>query len=90
MQADLILNKTREESCVVVGRCADVILEYQEDVVNIFIYADMQDKIKRIMRLYSMEDKQKAAKLIKKTEKIRRNYYQYYTMKSGGIRGIRP
>lgn len=79
MQADLILNKTREESCVVVGRCADVILEYQEDVVNIFIYADMKDKIKRIMRLYSMEDKQKAAKLIKKTEKIRRNYYQYYT-----------
>ena len=79
MQADLILNKTREESCVVVGRCADVILEYQEDVVNIFIYADMQDKIKRIMRLYSIEDKQKAAKLIKKTEKIRRNYYQYYT-----------
>ena len=64
---------------MVVGRCADVILEYQEDVVNIFIYADMQDKIKRIMRLYSMEDKQKAAKLIKKTEKIRRNYYQYYT-----------
>ena len=79
MQADLILNKTREESCVVVGRCADVILEYQDDVVNVFIYADMEDKIKRIMKLYSLEDKQKAAKLIKKTEKIRRNYYQYYT-----------
>ena len=79
MQADLILNKTREESCVVVGRCADVILAYQDNVVNVFIYADMEDKIDRIMKLYSLEDRQKAAKLIKKTEKIRRNYYQYYT-----------
>ena len=79
MQADLIQNKTREESCVVVGRCADVILAYQDNVVNVFIYADMEDKIDRIMKLYSLEDRQKAAKLIKKTEKIRRNYYQYYT-----------
>lgn len=79
MQAGLILNKTREESCVVVGRCADVILAYQDNVVNVFIYADMEDKIDRIMKLYSLEDRQKAAKLIKKTEKIRRNYYQYYT-----------
>lgn len=79
MQADLILNKTREEACVVVGRCADVILAYQDNVVNVFIYADMEDKIDRIMKLYSLEDRQKAAKLIKKTEKIRRNYYQYYT-----------
>ena len=65
---------------MVVGRCADVILEYQEDVVNIFILCGIcRIKSRGYMRLYSMEDKQKAAKLIKKTEKIRRNYYQYYT-----------
>lgn len=79
MQADYILNKMHEESCVVVGRCADVILEYQEDVVNLFIYANLDDRINRIMKLHHMTDRQKAAKLIKKTEKIRRNYYQYYT-----------
>ena len=37
MQADYILHKSQEESCVVVGRCADVVLAYQEDVVNVFI-----------------------------------------------------
>ena len=79
MQADLILKKSRETSCVVVGRCADVILAYQEDVINIFIYANMEDKVRRIKRLYHLGDRQKAAKMIKKTEKIRRNYYQYYT-----------
>ena len=73
MQADFILHKTREESCVVVGRCADVILAYQDDVVNVFIYANMEDKIRRIKRLYHLGDRQKAAKLIRKTEKIRRN-----------------
>ena len=79
MQADFILHKTREESCVVVGRCADVILAYQDDVVNVFIYANMEDKIRRIKRMYHLGDRQKAAKMIRKTEKIRRNYYQYYT-----------
>ncbi len=79
MQADYILHKSQEESCVVVGRCADVVLAYQEDVVNVFIYANRDDKIRRINRLYHLGDRQKAAKLIRKTEKIRRNYYQYYT-----------
>ena len=79
MQADFILHKSMEESCVVVGRCADVILAYQDNVVNIFIYANMEDKIRRIKRLYHLGDRQKAAKMIRRTEKIRRNYYQYYT-----------
>lgn len=86
MQAEFILNKSREESCVVVGRCADVILEYQEDVVNLFIYADMEDKIRRIRNLYDLSDNQQAVKLIRKTEKIRRNYYQYYTDEIWGDR----
>lgn len=79
MQADYILHKSREESCVVVGRCADVVLAYQEDVVNVFIYANQEDKVRRVKNLHRLADKQKAAKLIRKTEKIRRNYYQYYT-----------
>lgn len=84
MQAELIQEKYNEHSCVVVGRCADVILAFQEDVVNVFIYADMEDKIYRIMKLHNISDRQKAAKLIKKTEKIRRNYYQYYTDENWG------
>ena len=79
MQADFILHKSMEESCVVVGRCADVILAYQDNVVNIFIDANTEDKNRRIKRLYHLGDRQKAAKMIRKTEKIRRNYYQYYT-----------
>ncbi len=84
MQAEFIQEKYHEASCVVVGRCADVVLAYQEDVVNVFIYADMDDKIDRIMNLHHIADRQKTAKLIKKTEKIRRNYYQYYTDESWG------
>lgn len=84
MQAELIQEKYNGNSCVVVGRCADVVLAYQEDVVNVFIYADMEDKVSRIMKLHGIADPQKAAKLIRKTEKIRRNYYQYYTDESWG------
>ena len=51
----------------------------RDDVVNVFIYANMEDKIRRIKRMYHLGDRQRAAKMIRKTEKIRRNYYQYYT-----------
>ena len=67
MQADFILHKSMEESCVVVGRCADVILAYQDNVVNVFIYANMEDKVRRIKRLYHLGDRKKAVKMIRKT-----------------------
>lgn len=79
MQAEVILKHASENSCVIVGRCADVVLEYQESVFNFFIYADEQDKIARIMRIQHLTDEKQAAKVIRKTEKIRRNYYQYFT-----------
>lgn len=67
-----------EESCVIVGRCADFVLKDREDVLKIFVYSNMKDKIKRATEIYGIS-KEKAEKEIKKIDKLRANHYKYYT-----------
>ena len=79
LESKIILEKAKEESCVIVGRCSDVILRDFENAVHVFIYSDMEDKIERVMKRDSKMERQHAIKTIKKYDKIRRTYYQYYT-----------
>lgn len=78
IQSRIMVEKAKSESCVIVGRCSDVILKDFANVVHIFIYAQEEDRIRRVMERNRL-DEVKAKKLMKKTEKIRRSYYQYYT-----------
>ena len=88
MQADLIKEKADAESCVIVGRCANYVLEDRENVIRVFIYADIEKRINRIMSRHGIADRDVASKLIKKTDKQRRSYYQFYSeMKWGRIEG---
>ncbi len=66
------------ESCVIVGRCADFILKDRNDVIKVFIYSTMEDKIKRAVKFYNL-DEAKAEKEIEKIDKLRANHYSYYT-----------
>jgi len=78
MQAKLIKEKSEEESCVIVGRCSDYILRNVEHACHVFVYADLGDRIARVMETqHTNEDE--AYKILKKQDKIRRAYYQYYT-----------
>ena len=78
IQSRIMIEKAKSESCVIVGRCSDIVLKDFANVVHIFIYAHEQDRVKRIMERRNL-DEVKARKLMKKTEKIRRSYYQYFT-----------
>lgn len=70
-------------SCVFVGRCADYALRDYSNIVNAFIYADIDDRIKRIAQKYELTDA-KAKDLIRKEDKSRASYYNYYTSKRWG------
>lgn len=72
-----------EESCVIVGRCADYALEGYDNVVNVFIYADMEARIRRVARIFDLTDA-KAKDIIIKTDKKRASYYNYYSNKTWG------
>jgi len=69
-----------EGSCILVGRCADYALADYENVLSVFIYADIDARIKRISRIYDCNEA-KAKEMIQKTDKKRKSYYNYYTNK---------
>ena len=79
-ESELIKEIADKESCVIIGRCADFILKDKEDVIKVFIYSNMKDKIKRATEIYEL-DKEKAEKEIKRIDKLRANHYKYYTGK---------
>ena len=66
-----------------IGRCADYVLRDHENVLNVFIKASMDERIKRITRLYGL-DPMKAEDSIRKADKQRATYYNYYATGSWG------
>lgn len=77
----------RGESFVIVGRCSEYVLHGNPNTFNIFILGEYEEKLKRIEQLYSLDEK-KAAELIRKTDKSRKMYHNYYCdTKWGDSRG---
>ncbi len=82
-QFDAIKEVAKEGACVIVGRCADYALSEQADCINIFIYADLNVRIQRIMQKYNVSEKE-AKDMIAKKDKQRASYYNYYSNKKWG------
>ena len=79
-ESQLIKEVSGREPCIIVGRCADQILKDNKNVLKVFIYSDMKNKIDRAVKYYGM-DKKKAEKEIIRIDKLRENHYKYYTDK---------
>lgn len=82
-QFDTIKKIAEEESCVMIGRCADYALEEYDNLINIFVYADMDARIARVARELNVGNP-KAKDIIMKNDKKRASYYNYYTNKEWG------
>lgn len=74
-QESVIKKIANAGSCVIVGRCADYILKDNENVIKIFIDANKQIRIKRIMEVYG-DNKKQAEKSMNASDKARANYYK--------------
>ena len=79
-ETEIVNEIANKESCVIIGRCSDFILKDRENVIKVFIYSDMEGKLKRATKFYGL-DKEKAEKEIKRIDKLRGNHYKYYTEK---------
>ena len=82
-QFDTIKKLANEESCVIVGRCADYALADYPNTVTVFISGNEEDKIKSLMERHGLTE-QKAKDLMIKTDKLRASYYNYYSSKKWG------
>lgn len=81
-QSKVIRNVAKEGPCVIVGRCADYILKNQENVVNLFIRATLDFRIKRAIEVEGIP-KEKSAEMVMKKDKSRANYYKYHSGERG-------
>lgn len=79
-QAKVIRDLADKQNCVIIGRCADHILKYRQDVLRIFFYADEESCIKTVTKLYGVPEKT-AADRIHSIDRARAAYYKYYTGK---------
>jgi cytidylate kinase len=78
IQAEIIAALAITESCVIVGRCADYILQAMPNVINIYIEAPREYCVKSVISSMNVSEKE-AHRLIRKTDAYRANYYRYYT-----------
>lgn len=75
---DRIRKLADKGSCVMIGRCAGYIFRNRQDAVRIFVHADREQRIQRLMEMNSISYR-KAEKLMEDTDKNRAGFFQYYT-----------
>jgi cytidylate kinase len=83
IQCSAILQLAEKGPCVIVGRNSDYILKDRDDCFHAFIYADMDYRAERIVRLYGNSEKSPEARLQEK-DKRRKVNYQHYTGRNWG------
>ncbi len=83
IQSDVIRNLAEKESGLFLGRCADYVLKDFPQCLNIFVSADLNDRIKRVAELQQVTEG-KARDLIEKTDRKRAGYYRFFSNKIWG------
>lgn len=77
-QMEIIKDLAAKEDCIIVGRCANDILKGHEGCRSVFIHAPLEKRIGTIMERASIDERE-ASLLVKKIDKQRRYYYNYFT-----------
>lgn len=83
-QCEFIHELAQSEPCVIVGRSADYVLRDMENVINIFVHAPIDECAKRIVKRMECQNLAEAKALAERTNKLRANYYNFYTDKHWG------
>ena len=83
IQSETIRNIAENESCIIVGRCAEYVLRDHPSKISIFVTADYPDRVARIMHNRTLEQ-EAAADFIEKGDKKRRSYHDYYATTNWG------
>lgn len=78
LQSDAIKKLSEKSSCVIIGRCADYILQGTKGLLKVYIHSPLELRVQRIAKIHNI-DEDAARALIKKTDKSRANYYSFYT-----------
>ncbi|MBR1822348.1 MAG: cytidylate kinase-like family protein [Clostridia bacterium] len=85
IERKVILDFARKGSCVLLGRCADIILEEADiDCLKVFLYADVLHRATRVGEIIGSKNPSDIQKAMKKTDHARRSFYQQFTGRRWG------
>ena len=84
-QSGVIKELAAKGGCVIVGRCADYILREQKDLLRVFIYAPMEERIRRAVEEYG-DQEDNMENFVARKDKQRASYYNYFTSVRWGDR----
>ena len=78
-QSSVIRKLAGQESCIIVGRCGNYVLQDQlDDVIRIFVYADTVTRVRRVIEVDQVDEKE-ALRRMKRIDKERKEYHRYFT-----------
>lgn len=83
-QFNVIRKVAQADNCVIVGRCADYVLREKQNLLTVFLHAPMAYRVSRVMAENSIDSTSLAEKTIKKQDKARADYYNFFTHKKWG------
>ncbi|MGI6333877.1 MAG: AAA family ATPase [Saccharofermentanales bacterium] len=83
LQAETIKSIAAEGSCVIIGRVAEEVLKEDPDMVSVFIHAEKEDRINRVMGNEGFTYKE-AERMVRKMDKNRANYHNFYSDRKWG------
>lgn len=78
IQSDIIRQVAEKGACVIIGRCADYILNDNPEKISIFIHSNIKDRVNRAVSKYSIPNIKPEAEILRRDKK-RAVYYNYYT-----------
>ena len=83
LQSEAMRSIAQRESCITIGRCSEYVLRDHPCLISIFITADSNDRIERIMRKDGLDEEQAKEKM-ERGDKKRRSYHDYYATTEWG------
>ena len=83
IQADAIRKAAADHSCIFIGRGADYVLREFPRCVNVFVTADMKDRIRAVCQHENVNE-QKARERIEQVDKERARFYNFFTSGTWG------
>ncbi len=83
-QSQIIREIAQRESCIIVGRCADYILREKPYCLKVFVFAPLEERVRRAREEYGVTGEKDLAAYVARQDKLRRSYYNYFTTDKWG------
>ncbi len=78
IQAKIINELAKQQSCIIIGKCANHLLRDYDNTVSVYIEAPRAFCVKNVIERLGVTEEE-AHRMIYQTDRYRADYYKYYT-----------